>query len=112
MPHSVSPEAASPAEDSILLDAPAESVSEQGDGVSDTEADAIIDPCGGQAVDSINHTRTDEVKLEDLFNDDEDEDEEFPSSGATDVKMGSSPPRGLMYVLRWVVGEKAMLIRT
>lgn len=98
MPHSVSPEASSAAEDSILPDASAEPLLEQGEDVSDTEADAIIESSGREVVESASHVRTDEVKLEDLFNDDEDEDEEFPSSGATDVKMASSPPQEPMYV--------------
>lgn len=93
MPHSVSPEATSPAEDSILPDAAPEPLLEQSDGEADTEPDAPIETNGGGVVGSVSHDRTDEIKLEDLFNDDEDEDdEEFPSSGAADVKMTSSPP--------------------
>lgn len=92
MPHSVSPEATTPTEDSILPDAPAEPLPEQGDSEDDTEANAGVDLHGGKVVDSVSHARTDEVRLEDLFDDDEDDDE-FPSSGATDVKMASSPPQ-------------------
>lgn len=92
MPHSVSPEATSPAEDSILPDAAPEPLLEQSDGDADTEPDVPIEANGGEVVGAVSHHRTDEIKLEDLFNDDEDEDEEFPSSGAADVKMTSSPP--------------------
>lgn len=59
MPHSVSP-ASSNRDDEELPDAPVESPTETGG-----------------------------VKLEDMFNDDDDE--EFPASSAHDVKMESSP---------------------
>lgn len=98
MPHSVSPEAPSPAEDSVLPDAPAEPLPEQDEDVIDTETDATTESIGVHAADSVSHARTDEVKLEDLFNDEEDEDEEFPSSAGADVKMTSSPPQQPMYV--------------
>ncbi|CEJ57061.1 Putative DNA primase [Penicillium brasilianum] len=60
MPHSVSPAASPRRDDEELPDAPVDSTTETGG-----------------------------VKLEDMFNDDDDE--EFPASGAQDVKMGSSP---------------------
>jgi DNA primase small subunit len=98
MPHSVSSEAPSPAEDSILPDAPAEPLHEQDDSGDDTQADATTQLNGGEVVDSVSRPQTDEVRLEDLFNDDDDDDEEFPTSGATDVKMANSPPQAPMYV--------------
>lgn len=98
MPHSVSSEAPSPAEDSILPDAPAEPRLEQDDSGDNTQDDATTQSNSGEVVDSVSRPQTDEVRLEDLFNDDEDDDEEFPSSGATDVKMASSPPQAPMYV--------------
>lgn len=60
MPHSVSPAASPSRDDEELPDAPVESATENGG-----------------------------VKLEDMFNDDDDE--EFPAPSAQDVKMESSP---------------------
>ena len=85
MPHSVSPEPPPTAteprkEDSTLPDAPTHHLDEQGIALKRND---------------IENTATgfakEEVKLEDLFNDD-DEDEEFPSSSPPVAKVESSPP--------------------
>lgn len=60
MPHSVSPATSPSRDDEELPDAPVESATESGG-----------------------------VKLEDIFNDDDDE--EFPASSAQDMKMEPSP---------------------
>ena len=60
MPHSVSPAGSPSRDDEELPDAPVENATENGG-----------------------------VKLEDMFNDDDDE--EFPASSAQDVKMETSP---------------------
>jgi DNA primase small subunit len=60
MPHSVSPNGSSDRKDEEMMDAPAPASTENGD-----------------------------VKLEDMF--DGDDDEEFPASSAQEVKMESSP---------------------
>lgn len=39
-----------------------------------------------------------DVKLEDLFNDEDSDDEEFPSSSAPDGKVESSPPAAPVWV--------------
>ena len=53
--------------------------------------------------DSDNATRADgaqkqDVKLEDLFNDEDSDDEEFPSSSIPDGKVESSPPAAPVWV--------------
>ena len=91
MPHSVSSETSPAVEDSLLPDARPEQPNEDrdlddsGDSVSakDLEESEAKKP-----------TSTADVKLEDLFNSD-DEDDEFPTSSALDdgAKVeGSSPP--------------------
>ncbi|KAI9877456.1 MAG: hypothetical protein M1830_003840 [Pleopsidium flavum] len=92
MPHSVSPEASPPAEDSILPDAPPEPLLGPDEDLSNGHSDATIQADGNPVYGSVKSAANTEVKLEDLFSD-EDEDEEFPSSSATDAKMGSSPPQ-------------------
>lgn len=96
MPHSVSPEASPAAEDSVLPDAPPEPISEPDQDLSSSHGDTPT-PSNGNAVDgSVKPVPKEDIKLEDLFDDDE-EDEEFPSSSAPDVKMESSPPQEPMY---------------
>jgi DNA primase small subunit len=78
MPHSVSPnDSPRPdGEDEVLPDAPPVDIPAK-------EEDSEMD------------TAKPTVKLEDMFNGDEDEDEddeEFPASSAADTKMESSPP--------------------
>lgn len=82
MPHSTLDDNAMPSprqasEDEIMPDAPApkdENVEKPTDLAHAVEA------------------QKEEVKLEDLFNDDDSEDEEFPSSSIPDTKIESSPP--------------------
>lgn len=85
MPHSVSPEPSSPAtesreEDSTLPDAPTHNVDQQDIALKGDDPEST-------ATGSVKE----EVRLEDLFNDD-DEDDEFPSSSPPDAKVESSPP--------------------
>lgn len=84
MPHSVSGSASPPTEEdnSSLPDAPSPHASEQ----------------DSQTKDGIgkNDNIKIDIKLEDIFNDEDDEDEEFPSSEATKGKMESSPPAAPM----------------
>ncbi len=94
MPHSVSSDTSSrpEEEDRVLPDAPSESeeTSEHHDPQSTTEED------NEKEIEKIKQ----EVKLEDLFNDDDDEDE-FTSSGSTaDSKMeiDSWPAKAPEYV--------------
>ncbi len=44
-----------------------------------------------------NGTSNADVKLEDLFNDDDSQDEEFPSSSVLDDEPKSSPPAQIVY---------------
>ena len=90
MPHSVSPAPSSSGqqEDVTLPDAPPEIVSSPENGlgtVSSYEAKA-----GNEG--AVKKPSSGDIKLEDLFNDDESDDEEFPSSSATNGKLESSPP--------------------
>ena len=78
MPHSTSTTPPLPDDDSSLPDATPQSTSEHGNG---------SDESGIGKNDNIKI----DIKLEDLFND-EDEDEEFPSSAATNEKSSSSLP--------------------
>ena len=114
MPHSVSPEGTPLAEDSTLPDAPTAPLSEQGENPGDLSGDVTMEINGGEMANSVSQPRTDEVKLEDLFNNDEDEDEEFPSSGASDAKVASSPPQHPMCVkleVEWIGIERPKLTR-
>ncbi len=98
MPHSVPSEASPPAEDSMLPDAPAEPLLGPDEDLSDGHDDGAVEANESPVDGSVKPVPKDEVKLEDSFNDeDEDEDEEFPSSSATDAKMGSSPPQETLY---------------
>lgn len=85
MPHSVSLEPSPTAsesqeEDSTFPDAPGNNLDEQEIPLGENGPE-------GSAARSLNE----EVKLEDLFNDD-DEDEEFPSSSPSGAMVESSPP--------------------
>ena len=91
MPHSVSRETSPEVQDNVLPDAPPERTTEEKDldGSSDSLSGADAEESRERKPKSVA-----DVKLEDLFNSD-DEDEEFPTSSAPDdggkVK-GSSPP--------------------
>ena len=99
MPHSVSP-AFSPQEDGTLPDAPTHGLIEEEDDESSN------DPMKGDSpvTDVVkNDKKTAEVKLEDFFNTDDEEDEEFPGSstqsGSNLGKMdGNSPPIAPLYL--------------
>lgn len=87
MPHSVSPEV-STAEDSILPDAPADPLIEE---PPSSPPDGLI------ATDGTSDAKKefDQVKLEDLFRTDDEDDEEFPISSAPSGNgkpEQSSPP--------------------
>ncbi len=83
MPHSVSPpgSSAAPQEDSIIPDAPLHAL-------NDSDSSSSRDENNGKGVKQDSKA---DVRLEDFF--DEDDDEEFPSSGAANGKVESSPPR-------------------
>ncbi|MCJ1287693.1 hypothetical protein MMC26_007045 [Xylographa opegraphella] len=87
MPHSISPEA-SPVEDSILPDAPANPLVEHAhseNGSDDSAADAPARPPASNVT----------LKPEDLFMTDDEDDEEFPMSSAPTgeaKEVGSCPP--------------------
>jgi hypothetical protein len=86
MPHSVSPPA-SPSvvqEDSILQDAPLNAS-------SDVNTPSSSD---GQNGNGAEEALKNNIKLEELFQDGDDDDDEFPSSSVTNGKIESSPPRG------------------
>jgi len=91
MPHSLSPEAAA-VEDSILPDAPADPLIEE---------PASSPPHGDAAMNGISDAKKqlDQIKLEDLFRTDDEDDEEFPMSSApsgNEKADHSSPPPGLV----------------
>ena len=89
MPHSTAADLVIPSspleEDSELPDAPphALNVKEEGEGDNQKELETVI---------SVREDLKPDIKLEDLFDDVDDEDEEFPSSGATTGMVESSPP--------------------
>lgn len=86
MPHSTSPPA-SPSvalEDSIILDAPLHAP-------SNVNTPSSSD---GQTGNGPEEALKNNIKLEELFQDGDDDDDEFPSSNAPDAKVESSPPRG------------------
>jgi len=86
MPHSVSPPA-SPSvaqEDSIIPDAPLPAP-------LDSNTPSSSD---GQNGNGAEETLKINIKLEELFQNGDDDDDEFPSSSATNGKVESSPPRG------------------
>lgn len=81
MPHSTSPEASprSEEEDSVLPDAPPADPSEDEEtAVTEGSTDIVM-----HSVEATKDSSKTDIKLEDLFDDDEDEDDEFsfPSSG-------------------------------
>jgi len=99
MPHSTasepifSPEAAD--EDITLPDAPLpEPISESEEGENGEEGQDRERSQEGIA--QANGAAKPDVKLEDLFNDDDSEDEEFPSSSIPSAKGESSPPAAPM----------------
>lgn len=86
MPHSISPPA-SPSvaqEDSIIPDAPLHAP-------SDVNTPSSSD---GQNGNGPEEALKNNIKLEELFQDGDDDDDEFPSFSAPDGKADSSPPRG------------------
>ena len=89
MPHSTAADlviSCSPfEEDSDLPDAPPQAL----DLTEESEGDNQKELGGGVPV---QEELKPEIKLEDLFNDVDEEDEEFPSSGATTGMVESSPP--------------------
>ena len=94
MPHSVSPEA-SPVEDSILPDAPAHALVEAAESGS-----ANDDTGAGDTNANTGEKAPDEVKLEELFFTDDEDDEEFPMSSAPTAHgkiEHSSPPAAPVY---------------
>ena len=78
MPHSTSTTPPPLDDDSSLPDAPSQSTNEHGDS-------------GGEIGIGKDDKIKIDIKLEDIFND-EDEDEEFPSSAATNEKSSSRLP--------------------
>ncbi len=86
MPHSISPPA-SPSvshEDSIITDAPLHVP-------SDVNTSSSSDGPNGNGVEEDLRNN---IKLEELFQDGDDDDDEFPSSSIPSAKLESSPPRG------------------
>ena len=88
MPHSTAADLVTPSspleEDSELPDAPPHALDIQDNRGDDRRISGIETPAQEEL-------KTD-IKLEDLFNDDDEDDEEFPSSGATTGMVGHSPP--------------------
>lgn len=88
MPHSTSQgsSVATEDKDGSLSDAPPVHLSDAGD-VGGNQA--LIDPTASLKEESEVAVKMD-IKLEDLFDDEDEEDEEFPSSGVTQAKPESS----------------------
>ena len=94
MPHSISPHSSPSSEqnDNLLPDAPMALAGPSKD------TDEVASSSGSsdetmQSTEEIKNTSKMDIKLEDLFNDDDEEDEEFPSSiPATNKELESSPP--------------------
>ena len=93
MPHSVSPErSTSAAADTDLPDAPSEPLDLASSDASQESAESMDVEGGDGPVKEPEKTKED-VKLQDIFDDDDlDDDDEFLSSSAPHVKMESSPP--------------------
>lgn len=92
MPHSIpSDHSHSQVEDDDLPDAPPTNPSETASAVdNDIRDDIVMD--SGEGGEKKDMTKID-IKLQDLFNDMDEDDEEFSSSRAdTKVKLESSPP--------------------
>ena len=89
MPHSTAADLVTPSspfeEDSELPDAPSHALDIQDNRVGDDQRISEIE------IPVQEELKTD-IKLEDLFNDDDEDDEEFPSSGATTGMVEDSPP--------------------
>ena len=89
MPHSTAADLVTPSslleEDSELPDAPPHVLDIQEDREGDDQKESEIE---GPAQEEL---KTD-IKLEDLFNEEDEDDEEFPSSGATAGMVENSPP--------------------
>ena len=89
MPHSTAADLVTPSspleEDSELPDAPphALDVKEESEGDNQKDLETGV---------PVREDLKPDIKLEDLFDDVDDEDEEFPSSGATTGMVESSPP--------------------
>lgn len=88
MPHSTisDPAVSTPTaeDDSILPDAPLQAL---GDVKEEEDSEGSAGEAG-----QTNATSKPDVKLEDLFNDDDESDEEFPSSSIPNGEPESSPP--------------------
>jgi len=86
MPHSISPPASPNVaqEDSIIPDAPLHAPSDVNTPSSSH----------GQNGDGAEEALKNNIKLEELFQDGDDDDDEFPSSSAPVGEVESSPPRG------------------
>ncbi len=75
-------------EDSVLPDAPANGIDvNSGDGESSDLDDPPVHPTDG-----VRNPALMDVKLEDLFKDEDEDDDEFPSSVPTSGNIPSSPP--------------------
>lgn len=89
MPHSTVADLVTPSspleEDSELPDAPPHALDIQEDRERENQKELET---GGP----VQEEKKTDIKLEDLFNDDEEDDEEFPSSGATTGMIENSPP--------------------
>ena len=89
MPHSTAVDLVIPSssleEDSELPDAAPHALDIKEEGKGDDQKELDIDV-------PVQEELKTEIKLEDLFNDLDEDDEEFPSSGATAGMVESSPP--------------------
>ena len=56
------------------------------------DAPPLNEHVNNNGIPSANDTQKQDVKLEDLFNDEDSDDEEFPNSSISNEKMESSPP--------------------
>ncbi len=117
MPHSVSPERSPSSSDTALPDAPQQSTpSQEAKPVIDHEVDMLSDGQNGEIQTSSPSQEKEQIKLEDLFGDD-DEDDEFSSSAPQISKADPDTPEAPTYVLMvarlriagsftdWVVGR-------
>lgn len=89
MPHSTAADIVTPSspleEDSELPDAPSHALDSQDNREGDDQRISEIEA-------PVQEELKTDIKLEDLFNDDDEDDEEFPSSGAITGMVESSPP--------------------
>ena len=97
MPHlTASEHIASPSllqEDCVIPDVPPQALWEL---IRDGEVDEV-DNTSAQPEENTGKLPRVDIKLEDLFDEDDDEDDEFPGSSVTEGKIENSPPAESLY---------------